>query len=153
MNSAFSLNAFLLDHETRFYLFEKICFFFYKKKYLELPLLFVLFFCKGKTMVLKTRPVQPVRSPIGHGSSLVQPIGPGSHRTEIEPFESTIRLANRLVPSDPNNSFSFSFPHATGTPTVTWSIIRTTTVPPLLLGASSAGSTPSAGNPASPPPL
>ena len=102
-------------------------------------------------MVLKTISDRPVRLPTGHSSGPVRPIGPGSHRTGIEPFEPTIRSANRMnrsVPSGPNNSFSFLLPYATGTPTVTWSVIWSATIPPLLPGASSADSTPSARNPA-----
>ena len=81
-----------------------------------------------------------VRLLTDHSSGPVRPIGPGSNWTGIEPFEPTVRLVNRTnwpILSEPNSSFSFLLPYAIGTPIVTWSVVRPTTVPLLLLGASS----------------
>ena len=91
-------------------------------------------------MVLKTGSDKPVQPSAGHSSDPVVPIGLESNRTGIGPFEPTVRPANRTnqsISSRPNNSFSFSLPCAVGTPTITWSVVRPTTIPLLSPEASS----------------
>ena len=102
-------------------------------------------------MVLKIR---LVRLSTGHGSDPVRPIGTESNQTRIEPFEPATWRANRTnwpVLSGPSSSFSFPLPHAVGTPIVTLSVVRPTTVPTLSPGASSLQQHPGAGNPIPPP--
>ena len=99
-------------------------------------------------MVLKSGSDWPVWLSANHYSSLVRPIGPGSNRTRIGPFESAVRPVNRtnwLTPFEPNSSFSFSpspcdwYPHChlerrlagNGTSPVAWSIILWETPPAL----------------------